>query len=227
MRKNNIATKLKLLIIVMLLGINTITSTNFGPLPAHTDQIYAKQRTRVTKRIKKTKDKTKIYQKSSSINKISDAYSIIDKYHWSNAKATVYLNLQDNYLIDAAKQAVNNWNDTGAFYFTITNQRDQADIVISQIYADNTPYAGYTVIHYYVNSGLLFSVNSELNTYYLDPNAKTKFSQRRVINTVEHELGHAIGLQHTKHQSVMYPSGCYYSIQKEDIRNVKQLYHIN
>ncbi|MCF0240508.1 MAG: matrixin family metalloprotease, partial [Streptococcus gallolyticus] len=43
--------------------------------------------------------------------------------------------------------------------------------------------------------------------------------------TAEHELGHAIGLDHDDdEQSVMQSSGSYYGIQDVDIQKVQELY---
>ena len=44
------------------------------------------------------------------------------------------------------------------------------------------------------------------------------------MNTAEHELGHAIGLDHTEEESVMQAAGSFYSIQARDIEAVRQLY---
>ena len=49
----------------------------------------------------------------------------------------------------------------------------------------------------------------------------------RIINTAEHELGHAIGLNHRNDVSVMYPQGSFYTIQPIDVQNVKKLYKEN
>lgn len=116
------------------------------------------------------------------------------------------------------------WNDTGAFTFVKTKNKKNADITVEQVYSPNTNYAGYTTFHYYVKSGLLFSADTKLNTYYLDNFSSYNYSYERVVNTVEHELGHAIGLKHNNGQSVMYPTGSIYPIQDIDIQNVKKLY---
>ena len=44
------------------------------------------------------------------------------------------------------------------------------------------------------------------------------------MNTAEHELGHAIGLDHNGGESVMQPAGSFYSIQDSDVEAVRQLY---
>lgn len=67
-------------------------------------------------------------------------------------------------------------------------------------------------------------VKVKLNTYYLTEN-NYGYSYYRIVYTAEHELGHAIGLDHDdSQQSVMQSSGSYYGIQPVDIENVKKLY---
>lgn len=41
---------------------------------------------------------------------------------------------------------------------------------------------------------------------------------------LEHELGHAIRIDHTNNVSVMQPAGSYYTIQPADVQAVKKLY---
>ena len=66
-------------------------------------------------------------------------------------------------------------------------------------------------------------VTVRLNRHYL-LNKQYNYSHQRIVNTAEHELGHAIGLDHTEEESVMQATGSFYNIQERDIEAVRQLY---
>ena len=119
---------------------------------------------------------------------------------------------------------MNAWNRTGAFTFHQTNDKSSAQIVISTVDDSDTNAAGETATTYNPSTGHLLKADVHLNRYYLQ-NEWYGYSNNRIVNTAEHELGHAIGLNHTNSVSVMYPKGSIYTIQPQDIRNVRKIYH--
>lgn len=144
---------------------------------------------------------------------------------WSDPEANVYVDIKNNLqLRSAAIDAMNAWNRTGAFAFYQTNDKSRAQIVISTVDDSDTNAAGETATTYNPSTGHLLKADVHLNRYYLQ-NEWYGYSNNRIVNTAEHELGHAIGLNHTNSVSVMYPKGSIYTIQPQDIRNVRKIYH--
>ena len=144
---------------------------------------------------------------------------------WSKPEANVYVDIKnDLQLRSAAIDAMNAWNRTGAFTFYQTYDKSRAQIVISTVDDSDTNAAGETATTYNPSTGHLLKADVHLNRYYLQ-NEWYGYSNNRIVNTAEHELGHAIGLNHTNSVSVMYPKGSIYTIQPQDIQNVRKIYH--
>lgn len=144
---------------------------------------------------------------------------------WKTNSAYVYIDINNNsQLHGAAIDAMNRWNQTGAFTFVQTDSKKKAQITISTSYDPDTQAAGQTTTTYNPLTNYLIKANVELNRYYLQ-NSFYGYSEDRIINTAEHELGHAIGLSHKSGVSVMNPRGSFYTIQPQDVRNVEKLYN--
>ena len=142
---------------------------------------------------------------------------------WPHPTATVYVDLSNPVLRNAAESAISQWNRTGAFTFQQINDKSKADITITAINENSDNAAGLTNSTTNAMTGYLTHADVQLNAgYLLDPSYG--YSQQRVINTAEHELGHAIGLQHNNGTSVMQPAGSFYTIQPADVNAVKKLY---
>ncbi|GHV97696.1 peptidase M10 [Lactobacillus nasalidis] len=143
-------------------------------------------------------------------------------YRWPKATAKVYIAVKQTDLYNATVNAMAAWNQTGAFTFKQTKQKKNAQIVVVTD-SKNNGAAGLTTYKYLSHSNRLYSAQVALNTYYLESNYYN-YTQARIVNTVEHELGHAIGLDHRSGVSVMYPTGSIYTIQPKDIALVKKIY---
>jgi predicted Zn-dependent protease len=153
----------------------------------------------------------------------TDSTTIPTNGRWATNTATIYVDTGNQVLDSAAQSAIQQWNQTGAFTFRPFNNRQQAEIVVSAMDNDTTNAAGLTKTSSNSLNNHFVHANVYLNQrYLLDPDYG--YDQERIVNTAEHELGHAIGLDHTKHVSVMQPAGSFYTIQPADVQAVKKLY---
>ena len=132
---------------------------------------------------------------------------------WDKASATVYIDAQDETFRSAYQEAIRTWNQTGAFIFQIVNDKNQANIVATEM-NDGTVSA----------TGEAESQTNLLTKRYYLLNSQYGYSYERIVNTAEHELGHAIGLEHNEEKSVMQSAGSFYGIQAVDVQAVKELY---
>ncbi|QNQ83146.1 matrixin family metalloprotease [Lactobacillus sp. PV037] len=154
-----------------------------------------------------------------------DADDTSSQYHTFNKpSATVYIAIEDPTLRKASQDAIQIWNNTGSFTFKTTTTKNSAQIVMETMNDDQTNAAGLTSASYNSVTGYLVHAVVKLNEYYL-LNPRYGYSNARIVNTAEHELGHAIGLKHTQSLSVMYPQGSYYTIQPRDVKLVEKIYH--
>ena len=142
---------------------------------------------------------------------------------WNTASATVYIDTQDETFRSAYQEAIRTWNQTGAFTFQIVNDKNQANIVATEMNDGTVSAAGEAESQTNLLTKRFTNVTVRLNRYYL-LNSQYGYSYERIVNTAEHELGHAIGLEHNEEKSVMQSAGSFYDIQAVDVQAVKELY---
>lgn len=142
---------------------------------------------------------------------------------WDTASATVYIDTQGETFRSAYQEAIRTWNQTGAFTFQIVNDKNQANIVATEMNSSTVSAAGEAESQTNLLTKRFTNVTVRLNRYYL-LNSQYSYSYERIVNTAEHELGHAIGLEHNEEKSVMQSAGSFYGIQAVDVQAVKELY---
>lgn len=158
--------------------------------------------------------------------RVSSKTAVQSTGRWSSNHASVYVNTNNSQLDAAANTAIQAWNQTGAFTFKQVNDRSKADIVVTTMNRSDSSAAGLTKTSSNSLTNRFMHATVYLNTYYLtDPSYG--YSQERIVNTAEHELGHAIGLDHNNAVSVMQPAGSFYTIQPTDVQAVQKLYANN
>lgn len=159
---------------------------------------------------------------SSTVNSHNDQFS----GRWAKRSTNIYLDMQNSTFQEAMQEAISAWNNTGAFKFNVVNNKKNADVIATTANNSNDQAAGLTKMSENTATGYFTSGHVYLNKAYL-LNPEYGYTHERIVNTAEHELGHVIGLSHNNAQSVMQPSGSFYSIQQVDIQAVNNLYNKN
>ncbi|SDI60931.1 matrixin family metalloprotease [Streptococcus equinus] len=163
---------------------------------------------------------------ASNLKELStDDFTHYSGARWSSNSANVYIETTNEALVSAYEEAINAWNATGAFTFNLVEDESSADIVATEYSDASSKAAGLAETETNALTNQITHVDVKLNTYYLLEN-DYGYTHNRIVYTAEHELGHAIGLDHDDdEESVMQSSGSYYGIQSVDIEKVNEIYN--
>lgn len=176
----------------------------------------------------------KSYTSASSTQPTFTTLNPNSGYKWNTPNATVYIKTNNPMLIQAYKNAINAWNKTNSFKFVLTNN-PQSQIICDERNLTSTKQddglttsqeLGNTETSYLQQAKLIQHANVVLDNSGLLTEENDKHNSQYATWVAEHELGHAIGLDHTAQNanSVMVPSNPQHGITENDIITVKQLY---
>ena len=115
------------------------------------------------------------------------------------------------------------WNQTGAFTFQLVTSEEEADILLTEMDDSTVSAAGEAETQTNVLTNRFKRVIVRLNRYYL-LNKQYNYSHQRIVNTAEHELGHAIGLDHMGKSLSCSRLVPFIASKRGDIEAVRQLY---
>lgn len=154
---------------------------------------------------------------------LTDDHNSHERGRWRTNQATIYLATEDATFSQAYQEAIANWNQTGAFQFQLVDQPDQAQILAGDMNDGEITAAGLTESQINSLTHYFEKVEVKLNHYYLS-NPEFGYGYDRILHTAEHELGHAMGLDHDEGQSVMQSSGSFLGIQDQDVVHLQDIY---
>lgn len=133
-----------------------------------------------------------VWQKNNEL--VKENY---DTPHWSSKEATVFINAKNPEIVNAYKQAITSWNNTGAFNFLLTNDKQKANIIADERYEGNVAAPlGVTYSTYYLPTKQYSNATVYLNTFHVQNNYYQK-NGGKLLNTAQHELGHSMDLNTT------------------------------
>lgn len=191
----------------------------------------------------------KLFKKAKAKNHVSAVYN--DNFvsaddpvnkgpmRWKTNKVTVYIDLKQRpEYIDAYTNAINLWNSYGLFYFDLVDTKDDANVYLTHTKLDNKTTheaegyvtMGVTQATYYVDHHYMASATVYFNDKVITDKSQ-HYTQDKLNSVAAHELGHALGLEHSKkNHTLMYwttTDNFSDTIDDDTLAQVKKLYKDN
>ncbi|WP_288558197.1 hypothetical protein [uncultured Lactobacillus sp.] len=175
--------------------------------------IFSNQTTTTVLASKKPKKHIAAWKKRPIWEKRKNAYL---QANYRIPLRTVHINFSKSKpLYKKVVESVKAWNATGCYTFIFTKKKEANVNIFDTL--DGEALLGLTIKpgSYYSTIQLNpLTISEEINSD-VDP----------ALSTIEHELGHAIGIKHNNKEESVMSTKDLYLIQPCDVQNVKKLYH--
>ena len=142
-----------------------------------------------------------------------------DQHVYNHRKISIYDDTHDSSLRPAIDLALNSWNENGTVLFYLTDNKNADIKLVKKSLPDRTEGMTQQWIdssNNYVAYSLTQLDSDQMQRYAPDVADKAK--------VIEHELGHAVGLDHVKKYSIMRTGQNDFDLTQDDFNRVKRLY---
>lgn len=130
----------------------------------------------------------------------TDPSIYLNHVQWTSMHLAVYAATENPYYLYLIKTAMDKWNNTGATSLFLTNDKTNANIIVNVLNNMSDDIAAQTINGNPKTGEIFNQIQIQINSKQI---YQSMTEQYFALVTIEHEFGHALGLNHRTGRSVM------------------------